>query len=137
MAIKSAAGEHAISYCTKCKLELSHTIIVMAGDKINRVKCRTCGSEHKYKDMSKKKATVKKTSSKVKKVTSTKSVEQRWEEAMAKAKGSDISYDMSGTYRVNNIVSHVTFGRGVVQEVFDKKVGIIFQDKERVLVSSR
>jgi hypothetical protein len=84
-----------------------------------------------------KKATVKKTSSKVIKPISTKSVEQRWKKAVAKGQGADISYDMSGTYRVNDIVSHVTFGRGVVQEVFDKKIAIIFQDKERVLVASR
>jgi hypothetical protein len=56
---------------------------------------------------------------------------------MAKGKGSDIGYDMSGEYKVNNIVLHPTFGRGVVQEVFANKMSIVFQDKERILVTSR
>ena len=134
---KPAEGEHTVSYCTKCKLDLGHTIVVMTGDKIAKVKCETCGDEHNYRDRSKKKTPVKKAGSTVKKVTSTKSIEQRWEEAMAKAKGSDIGYDMSGAYKVNNIVLHPTFGRGVVQEVFDKKMSIVFQDKERILITSR
>jgi len=56
---KPAAGEHTACYCTKCKMDLGHTIVAMVGDKIIRVKCRTCGSEHNYRDRSKKKVAAK------------------------------------------------------------------------------
>ncbi len=55
---------------------------------------------------------------------------------MSKAKGPDIPYDMSGSYRKGDIVLHVTFGGGVVLEVAEKKMTLIFKDKERVLAAS-
>ena len=133
MKTKPTAGEHTVCYCTKCKMDLSHTIVAMIGDKIVRVKCRTCGSEHNYRDRSKKKVTAKKGA---KRSTPVKSVERRWEEAVSKAKGPDIPYDMSGAYSAGDIVLHVSFGRGVVLEVSEKKMTIIFEDKERVLAAS-
>jgi len=136
MESKPAAGEHAVCYCTRCKMDLGHTIVAMIGDKIVRVKCRTCGSEHNYRDRTKKSATVKRGGSTVKRATPVKSVERRWEEAIAKAKGPDLPYDMSGTYKKGDVVLHMTFGSGVVLEVFEKKIAIIFEDKERVLAAS-
>ena len=136
METKATAGGHTVCYCTKCKLDFSHTIVAMIGDKIVRVKCRTCGSEHNYRDRSKKRATAKRSSSTVKRATPVKSVERRWDEAMSKAKGPDIPYDMSGSYKKGDIVLHTTFGRGVVLEVVEKKMTLIFKDKERVLAAS-
>ncbi|MBE9535555.1 MAG: hypothetical protein IMF07_00105 [Proteobacteria bacterium] len=136
MKSKSAAGENTVCYCTKCKMDLSHTIVAMIEDKIVRVKCRTCGSEHNYRDRTKKRATIKKGTSTAKRATPVKSPERRWEEAVFKAKGQDIPYEMSGSYNKGDIVLHVSFGRGVVLEVFEKKVTIIFEDKERVLAAS-
>ncbi len=130
---KPSAGENTVCYCTKCKMDLNHTIMAMIEDKIVRVKCRTCGSEHNYRDRSKKKVTAKKG---LKRATPVKSVERRWDEAMSKAKGPDIPYDISGSYRKGDIVLHLTFGRGVVLEVAEKKMTLIFKDKERVLAAS-
>ncbi len=136
VAIKPVLGEHAVSYCTKCKLELGHTIIALTGNKIARVKCRTCNSEHNHKDKSKKRVTAKKSTSSVKKTASANDREAQWVLAMTNAQGSDIPYDMAREFRVNEPVLHKTFGRGLVLIVSEKKVTIIFKDKERILVSS-
>ena len=51
MSKKPSAGGLVATYCTKCKLDLGHTIMAMVGEKIVRVKCRTCGSEHNYRQV--------------------------------------------------------------------------------------
>ena len=42
-------GKEIVSYCTKCKMDLGHTIVAMKGAVPARVICRTCKSEHNFK----------------------------------------------------------------------------------------
>ena len=136
MSNELSAGEYVSSYCTKCKLDLGHTIIVMDGEKVLRVKCNTCGSEHIHRDKTKKKTTKARKTSSVKRATPAKSVERRWDEAIAKATGEEIPYNMKAAFKIGNIVLHDIFGKGVVLELNPKKMTIIFKDKERVLVAA-
>ena len=46
---KYSAGDNIASHCTKCKLMLDHAIVAMDGEVIAKVKCKTCGSVHKYR----------------------------------------------------------------------------------------
>jgi hypothetical protein len=42
-------GADADAYCTRCKRDLTHTILSLGGDgSPDRVRCNTCGSEHRY-----------------------------------------------------------------------------------------
>lgn len=136
MSKELSAGEYVESRCTKCKMDLGHTIMVMDGEKVLRVKCNTCGSEHKHKEKTIKKATKAKKSSTVKKAAPTKSVERRWDEAIAKATRAEKPYNMKAAFKLGDIVRHDIFGQGVVLEANPKKMTIIFQDKERVLVAA-
>ena len=43
------AGKETDAKCTKCKRVTGHTIVIMKDEIPGRVKCNTCGSEHKYK----------------------------------------------------------------------------------------
>ncbi len=37
------------AYCTRCKMDFTHTILAMADDVTpDRVRCNTCGSEHRF-----------------------------------------------------------------------------------------
>jgi uncharacterized Zn finger protein len=46
-----------IALCTKCGMELNHVVVAHnARGKVEKVKCLTCGTEHKFRS-SKKKAT--------------------------------------------------------------------------------
>jgi len=136
MSKELSAGEYVASHCTKCKMDLGHTIIVMDGEKVLRVKCNTCGSEHKHKDKTIKKTTKAGKTTSVKKATPAKSVERRWDEAIAKATREEKPYNMKAAFRVGDIVLHDIFGQGVVLELSPKKMTIIFKDKERVLVAA-
>ncbi|MSP90368.1 MAG: hypothetical protein EXR79_00955 [Myxococcales bacterium] len=44
-----AVGRECDAPCTRCKLELAHTIVAMVGLEVKRVRCKTCGSEHNYR----------------------------------------------------------------------------------------
>ena len=136
MSNKLSAGEYLACHCTKCKLELGHTIIVMDGDTVLRVKCNTCGSEHKYKDKAKKKAPATRKTSAVRRAAPAKTVERRWDEAIAKVTKEAIPYNMKAAFKIGDLVSHDIFGEGVVLEINPKKMTLIFKDKERVLVAA-
>jgi hypothetical protein len=42
-------GDDTDAYCTRCKMDLTHTILAMADEATpDRVRCNTCGSEHRY-----------------------------------------------------------------------------------------
>ncbi len=138
MPIKISVGEQIDSYCTKCRLNLGHIITVMTGENIIRVKCNTCGNEHRYRGMdtigklraggssrpARKKATVAEKSQAV------------WETCIAEAKGPEVAYDMTTSYSCGDIIVHTLFGRGVVRKTHFRKCDVLFKDKERLLASA-
>ena len=132
MSEKLSAGENIASYCTKCKLVLDHAIIAMEGEAIAKVKCKTCGSAHKYRSS----AAVKPARSARKKEDPVKSAEMMWESCIAEAKGKERMYDIAGKYRVGDIIDHRTFGKGVVRKIYVQKVDVLFRDKERLMASA-
>lgn len=129
---KHAAGENIAAHCTKCKLVLDHVIVAMDGETIAKVKCKTCGSNHKYRDA----IPVRKTRASVKKEETEKSAHVFWETCIAEAKGKEQTYHMGGTYRVGDIVQHSIFGKGVVRKIYMNKCDVLFRDKERLMASA-
>ncbi len=130
---KISAGENIASHCTKCKLVLDHAVVAMDGDTIAKVKCKTCGSGHKYRSAedAKKIRTVR-----AKKEDTGKTAELLWEICLAEAKGKERIYDMGGKYRVGDIVEHQLFGKGVVRKIYMNKCDVLFRDKERLMASA-
>lgn len=121
------------SYCTKCRLNLEHIIVAMIGATIVKVKCKTCGSIHRFKDTK----AVRPGTSGRKSPASRPSVRTNtWETVMSAARGPELPYDMSHSYRAGDVILHPIFGKGVVQKTFFKKCSVVFKDKERVLVTS-
>ncbi len=129
---KRSVGENVTSYCTKCKLGLEHIITAMDGEIIVKVKCKTCGSAHKFRDP----ADVKKPRATKVKEDPGKMIETLWESCLATARGKEREYDMCGKYRVGDIVLHNTFGKGVVRKVYTNKCDVLFKDKERLMASA-
>jgi hypothetical protein len=129
---KLSAGENIASYCTKCKLILDHAIVAMDGETIAKVKCKTCGSVHKYRTA----ADVKTPRAPKKKEDAAKTAEVLWEACIAEAKGKECAYNMAGKFRVGDIVVHNLFGRGVVRKIYMNKCDVLFKDKERLMASA-
>ncbi len=134
MTDKISTGGDVDSYCTKCKLNLEHVVVAMVGDKVVKVKCKTCGSIHGFKT-----SRVAGSGASVKSVVASKPSVRTyavWEKAVEAAQRPELVYDMARSYHQGDLIVHSVFGKGVVQKTFFKKCSVLFKDKERMLVTS-
>jgi hypothetical protein len=129
-----SAGKSIESYCGKCKLNLDHTIMSMDGEAIARVRCKTCGSTHKYTGVADAQKVRKPRAKTVAGDTAT--AELIWEASLAEAKGKERDYDMAAKYRVGDVVNHHTFGKGIVVKLYANKCEMLFKDRERLMAST-
>ena len=89
---KHSAGDNIASHCTKCKLVLDHAIVAMDGETIAKVKCKTCGSKHKYRSSER----CKKTRAAGRKKRPARPPQMLWETCIAEAKGKEQAYHIGG-----------------------------------------
>lgn len=130
---KNSVGHNVDSYCGKCKLNLDHTIMVMEGDAIAKVRCKTCGGTHKFRSAL---DAPKIRKPKVKKGAGEEAAAIIWETGLAEAKGKEREYTMAAKYRIGDIVNHHTFGKGIVVKLYANKCDMLFKDRERLMAST-
>lgn len=131
-------------WCTKCNLELGHTIIAMVDNLPVKVKCNTCNSEHKFRTKpsgvsrtkSPKSPKSAKSTSPARKI---KAQEASYNEYMARLTDHDLSrvriYNLNGSFKKDEIIEHSKFGVGIVLSVIqDKKIEILFKDGTKILI---
>ncbi len=46
---RPAVGGDIDAFCSRCKLDLGHTVVAMVGSRVVQVICNTCGSHHRYR----------------------------------------------------------------------------------------
>lgn len=132
------------AFCTKCDLNLAHTIIAMVGPKVVKVKCNTCDSEHVYRGTQ---PLMKATSFAAPKKSATggaartpraPTVKMSWEDQFAgKDLGRAKKYSPRETFVVDDVVDHPTFGLGLVIAVRVDKVDISFKQDTKTLVHGK
>ncbi|MCE9671125.1 hypothetical protein LY474_25265 [Myxococcus stipitatus] len=147
MATHKVGGE-VDAYCTRCKLTLAHTILAMVGTKIARVRCNTCNGDHAYRgapgttdrptSSSTPRASRATSSSGTSSSSKAEKVVISFEEQLA---GKDIAnapkYSPKDTYQVDQVISHPTFGIGLVTAVRGDKVDLTFRTDTKTLVHGR
>jgi hypothetical protein len=134
---RTPVAQNVITMCTKCEMELNHVVVAHNADGfVEKVKCHTCGTEHKYRP-DKKRAT-KKTSKK--NITThpeldlTKTFEKLAEKFKEKK---PLPYSMSGSFKNEDVIDHKTFGMGIVTGATHDKMEVAFSDGPRILVCNR
>lgn len=130
---QNSAGKNIESYCTKCKLNLDHTIMAMNGEMIAKVRCKTCGGAHKFKSPAEAPKPRKPRAKKGAGAEATAAI--IWEAGLSEAKGKEREYNMAVKYRVGDVVNHSTFGKGIVVKLYANKCDMLFKDKERLMAS--
>lgn len=128
-----------VTQCTRCKLPLTHTVVLHNSEGVvERVQCRTCGSEHKYRPekrkMVKKAKKKRKTGAKSRKPDAAAIFEQLAGKFQDKE---SVPYTMQGSYKTDDVIDHKTFGKGFVTEVSYQKMEVAFADASRILVCDR
>lgn len=131
---KNSAGQDIDTYCGKCKLNRDHTIMTMDGETIAKVRCKMCGSLHKFKSPLDAKKVRK--PSKIKGAGEGATAEIVWAAGLEEAKGKERDYSMASKYRIGDIVNHQTFGKGIVTKLYTNKCDMLFKDKERLMAST-
>jgi len=133
---RTPVAQNVATLCTKCEMELNHVVIAHnAKGMVERVKCLTCGTEHKYR--SDKKKAVRKTTKRspvAKKVDFAKTFEELAEKFKDKQ---PLPYSMSASFKKDDVIDHKTFGIGIVTSVSYDKMEVAFQDGPRDLVCNR
>jgi sulfite reductase alpha subunit-like flavoprotein len=132
---RTPVAKDIITVCSRCKLELNHIVVRHNAEGIvDRVKCHTCGFEHKYKPVKKKAATTKKRKSPARK----KSPEKQYEALMAKnSEVVPVPYSMKASYSEGDIIDHKTFGKGIVIETSFERIEVLFQDGAKTLAADK
>ena len=134
------AGGEVDAHCTKCKLELAHVIVAMVGPRIVRVQCKTCGSLHAFRG-----------GPPTPRERRTSETASRHAATRPPPTPSDYERNLNGrdlsrarTYRPairfepQDVVSHPTFGLGVVTRVLpDNKIEVSFPAGGKILVHAR
>lgn len=135
---KYAAGKEVLSYCSKCKLTLSHIIVSMKdAATIGKVECRTCKGTHAYKDPASKTKKVKRKSSIPGSRAKSMSVSDLWTEQFGKASGKAKPYTIKTCFEVGELIDHKKFGPGIVQEIIDGKIEVLFQHEIKTLIHNK
>jgi len=142
-------GSEVEAKCSRCKLDLMHTVVAMLDGKPRRVRCLTCGGDHLYrmpaslkaaKAAERKKAAASKKSKAAKKAKSGGRGEIPDFETLAGGKRIDNPrpYAMTERFVGGEIIQHPVFGVGVVAVVRGQdKIDVAFQGGPRTLLHNR
>lgn len=125
-----AAGDPIEARCTKCRANNPHVIISMAEETPLKVQCDVCSRQHKYRP-----PTVPKKPSARKPVDPKIAERKEWAQLSPEMNSKDAKpYAMTGTYKVNSLISHSTFGLGLVQRIAGpQKIEVLFEDGKKLL----
>ena len=113
------------AYCGKCKEIREHVIAAVNPDgSIGRVECRTCRSNHIYRERSARTATTRASTRGAKKESVT----------IAEDAGPLRAYSMQERFAAGDRVDHPKFGVGVVVEVRAGKIDVKFGRELKTLI---
>lgn len=141
-----SVGKEIVCYCTRCKMDLGHTIMASIGGVPARVICRTCKSEHNYKPkkgISEPGAAAPRSTlvrsgtprSTEKSATKSVPVEVEWLKQMNATTKPLRAYAANETFQVGDRIGHPTFGEGIVQkQIFPNKIEILFKMDLKTLI---
>jgi hypothetical protein len=154
-ATQPAVGRDVEAWCNKCGRGLTHVIVAMVGLEVVRVRCNTCGGEHKYKSTQeaaessprqsarvRAPATPRQSQSVVAKAAAANQAERAtralYDRAMAdRDRATALPYTMALQPKAGQLVDHKLFGYGVVDALYDGKARFLFQDGYKILVTGR
>ena len=114
--------------CTKCAMDLTHTIIAMVGAKVVKVKCKTCGAEHVYRgDPASPKGQPRAAKA-----------PPPWEDRVkGRNLGAAKKYSPKECFRVDDLVDHPTFGLGLVTATRGDRIDVAFRLFQKTLVNGK
>ena len=148
MSDKPKVGGNVDSFCTRCKMELAHTVVAMVGDRGVQATCTTCHSFHRYRATPAGKKSVAASTGKTRgtrtvgnatKAASTPAWERQWHQQVEQSGEKEIAvYRMVDGFAQGDVIQHKSFGIGVVQQILEpQKMTALFKGGMRTLAMNR
>jgi hypothetical protein len=143
-----SVGKEVVCYCTRCKMDLGHTIMAMIKGVPARVVCRTCKSEHNYKPKrgvsepggpeSIRRSLVGGTRAPREKIVEkTVPVEVEWMRQINASTKPKREYAANEPFGTGDRLVHPTFGEGIVQKLlYPNKIEVLFKMDLKTLIHS-
>lgn len=136
-------GETIIARCTKCKSATRHIIVSLLEGKPSKVQCTVCQGVHNFYPLAPSKGptapraekkAAQPSAAKLSKAAS--AILLEWEELLAKKNPDQARpYDMVGSFKTGELITHPTFGLGVVRKVLaPNKMQVLFRDALKQLI---
>ncbi len=153
-------GGNVDAFCSRCRMDLAHTIHAIVAATPARVECNTCHAVHQYKapkgktspvpagfEMTRASARSPSSSSSSSRRSSQEeassylqptSPEEEWEYLMKHNRATLRNYRMSESYEKGQALMHPSFGIGFVESrTAPQKICVLFRDGRKVLLDSR
>lgn len=138
---RTPVAQDVYTYCTREKTDTWHVVMNHnAQGIVDRVKCKACGSEHRYRrnDMgslprASGAAVVRRSNGMSLKVDkpvekSSAVLENTWMEGLKKWGDKAVrDFDPAVSFAVGEVVNHLSFGKGVVQARRENRVDVLFR----------
>ncbi|MCX7943481.1 MAG: hypothetical protein N2746_03110 [Deltaproteobacteria bacterium] len=141
--IKNQEKKTLLLFCPRCKRETDNVITGFIGQKIRRVRCEVCKSEHNYHRIQalKKRMEEERTSDlgQSKEHLTQQNYYRIWEELMlGRDPQTARKYNLKEKFFENDLIDHPVFGIGVVKRVLeDYKIEVVFKNDMKVLAHNR
>ena len=132
---RTPVAKDIITVCSRCDLELNHIVVRHnAEGVVDRVKCHTCGFEHKYKPVKKQVAAPKK-----RKTTSRKKPSEKEYKALMEANTDKVPvpYNMKSAFNEGDVIDHKTFNKGIVTGVSYERIDVLFEGGLKTLAADK
>lgn len=142
----SLVGKFIDAWCSRCGMTLAHVVLYEVNGIVTGVKCRTCGSEHRYRGPApvkkKETPTVRGTGGglvKLSKQTIRPVVSRQWEVKNAAASPDVVAweYKLTERYEKGDVIAHPKFGRGFVESTTMDKMEVLFREGKKLMAMNR
>ncbi len=148
--MKLKVGGDIDAFCSRCDLDLAHTVVAIHNGKPVQTKCNTCGAFHKYRRakaadsgvrprVARTRGDGRDGASRPKRETSSLGWKRQWDAQMREVDNRAIAiYRPSASFDKESVLQHPRFGVGVVQQILTpQKMSVLFRDGPRTLLMNR
>ena len=142
---KGELGAEIEAFCPRCKAETTHVVASLMGEKIRRIKCRSCSSEHNYhrslllRQRLARSEEVPVARARRREEASSLSAARMFDEQMIGRNPTQAKvYLIKEKYYVEDLLTHSLFGIGLVMKIKeDEKIEVLFRSGAKVLAHNR
>lgn len=141
----SLVGKNIDAFCSRCHLSLAHIVLYEVGGMVCGVKCKTCGTEHRYHGPAPEKrrsipAVRRNGAGSAPRPRTVRPADVRQWEARNAAITPDVvvwDYKLTERYEKGDVISHPLFGRGFAESITADGMEVLFREGRKRMAMNR